>query len=87
MIEELVTQLQFYSNINPNKIRIVGLSNGAALANNIFIQNTNLGIDIICTTTLFYYYIFYNKSYNYYYPQAVSQLNEPQYHQNNFCLQ
>ena len=64
MVEELVTQLQSYSNINPNKIRIVGLSNGAALANNIFIQNTNPGIDIICA--------------------AVSQLNEPQYHQNNF---
>ena len=67
MVEELVTQLQSYSNINPNKIRIVGLSNGAALANNIFIQNTNPVIDIICA--------------------AVSQLNEPQYHQNNFWIQ
>ena len=37
-----------YSNINLNKIRILGSSNGAGLANNIFIQNENPNIDIIC---------------------------------------
>ena len=49
MIYDLVNQLQSYSNINSNKIRILGFSNGAALANNVFIQNDNQGIDIICS--------------------------------------
>jgi poly(3-hydroxybutyrate) depolymerase len=48
MVNDLVDSLQLYSNINPNKIRILGSSNGAGLANNIFIENTNSGIDIIC---------------------------------------
>ena len=48
MINDLVNILQTYSNINPNKIRIIGSSNGAGLANNIFIENKNTGIDIVC---------------------------------------
>lgn len=48
MINDLVNILQAYSNINPNKIRIIGSSNGAGLANNIFIENSNTGIDIVC---------------------------------------
>lgn len=48
MVTDLVTQLQGYSNINPNKIRILGFSNGSGLANRVFIENTNNGIDIIC---------------------------------------
>ena len=48
MIDELVNTLSNYSNINLNKIRILGSSNGAGLANNIFIQNENPNIDIIC---------------------------------------
>lgn len=48
MIEDLVTKLQDYDNVNPNKIRIVGSSNGAGLANRVFIENENSGIDIIC---------------------------------------
>lgn len=48
MVDELINQIQTYSNINPNKIRILGSSNGAGLANNIFIQNKNSGVDIIC---------------------------------------
>jgi poly(3-hydroxybutyrate) depolymerase len=48
MINDLVNLLQGYSNIDPNKIRIIGSSNGAGLANNIFIENNNTGIDIIC---------------------------------------
>ena len=48
MINDLVNILQAYSNINPNKIRILGSSNGAGLANNIFIENKNTGIDIVC---------------------------------------
>tara|TARA_B110000503_G_C7125898_1_gene404587 strand:+ start:467 stop:1600 length:1134 start_codon:yes stop_codon:yes gene_type:complete len=48
MIEDLVTLLQSYNNINPNQIRIIGSSNGAGLANRVFIENTNSGIDIVC---------------------------------------
>lgn len=48
MVDELVSTLTNYSNINFNKIRILGSSNGAGLANNIFIQNENPNIDIIC---------------------------------------
>ena len=64
MINELVELLQTYHNVDSNRIRILGISNGSALANRVFIENTNLGIDIICT--------------------IVSQLSEPQYHNNNF---
>jgi len=49
MVDELINNLQTYSNVNPNKIRIIGSSNGAGLANNIFIQNKNSGVDIICS--------------------------------------
>ena len=48
MVTDLINQLQTYSNINPNKIRIAGTSNGAALANRIFIENNNTGVDLIC---------------------------------------
>ena len=48
MINDLVNILQAYSNINPNKIRIIGSSNGAGLANNVYIENNNTGIDIVC---------------------------------------
>ena len=48
MIDDLVNILQGYSNIDQNRIRIVGSSNGAGLANNVFIQNDNPGIDIVC---------------------------------------
>ena len=48
MVDELINQVQTYSNINPNKIRILGSSNGAGLANNVFIQNKNSGVDIVC---------------------------------------
>ncbi len=48
MIDDLVNNLQGYTNVNPNKIRILGTSNGAGLANRIFIENTNPAIDIVC---------------------------------------
>lgn len=48
MVTDLILQLQTYNNINPNKIRILGSSNGAALANRVYIENTNPGVDIIC---------------------------------------
>lgn len=64
MVNDLIVDLQTYSNINPNQVRILGFSNGSGLANRAFIQNTNTGVDIVCA--------------------IVSQLNEPQYHANNF---
>ena len=48
MINDLVNILQAYSNINPNKIRILGFSNGAGLANNSVVENKNTAIDIVC---------------------------------------
>ena len=49
MIIDLVNILQTYTNVDTNKIRILGTSNGAGLANRVFIENTNAGIDIICS--------------------------------------
>ena len=49
MINDLVNILQTYTNVDTNKIRILGISNGAGLANRVFIENTNAGIDIICS--------------------------------------
>jgi poly(3-hydroxybutyrate) depolymerase len=48
MISDLLRQLQGYTNVNRNKIRILGISNGAGLANRIFIENKNSGIDMVC---------------------------------------
>ncbi len=48
MVAELVVQLQGYQNVNANQIRLLGLSNGGALANRILIENDNPGIDAIC---------------------------------------
>ena len=48
MINDLIENLQGYTNVNPNKFRILGTSNGAGLANRIFIENTNNRIDIVC---------------------------------------
>jgi poly(3-hydroxybutyrate) depolymerase len=49
MINDLVNILQTYTtNVNPNKIRILGVSNGSGLTNRVFIENTNLGIDMVC---------------------------------------
>ena len=48
MIGDLVDKLQTYSNVNPNKIRLIGSSNGSGLCNRVFIENDDPGIDIIC---------------------------------------
>ena len=49
MINDLVNILQTYTtNVNPNKIRILGVSNGSGLTNRVFIENTNPGIDMVC---------------------------------------
>ena len=64
MMNDLIDSLQTYTNINPNKIRVLGTSNGSALTNRVFIENKNTGVDIFCA--------------------IVSQLNENQYHENDF---
>lgn len=48
MVGDLIDILQTYSNVNPNQIRILGSSNGSALANRVFIENKDPGIDIVC---------------------------------------
>jgi hypothetical protein len=48
MVGDLVNEIQTYSNVNPNQIRVLGSSNGSALANRVFIENKNAGVDAIC---------------------------------------
>jgi poly(3-hydroxybutyrate) depolymerase len=48
MINDLINILQGYTNVNPYKFRVLGTSNGAGMANRVFIENTNDSIDIIC---------------------------------------
>ena len=48
MMNELIDTIQQFNNINPNKIRILGISNGAGLANSLYIENLNPGVDRIC---------------------------------------
>ncbi len=48
MVGELIERVQAFENVDPDRIRIVGFSNGSALANNVLIQNTNPGLDAVC---------------------------------------
>lgn len=45
MVGELVEHIQTFDNIDADRIRIVGVSNGSALANRVLIQNDNPGLD------------------------------------------
>ena len=47
MLGELVDTLQVFTNVNPNTIRVLGFSNGAALANRLLIENDDPGIETI----------------------------------------
>ena len=47
MIGELIESLQTFTNVDPDRIRIVGFSNGSALANSVFIENGNPGLDTV----------------------------------------
>lgn len=49
MVGDLVERLQAFDNINPNAIRLLGFSNGASLANRVLLENTNPGIDTVCS--------------------------------------
>lgn len=46
MLSDLINQLQTYSNVNVNQIRLLGSSNGSALMNRAFIELQNSGIDM-----------------------------------------
>lgn len=50
MVRELIETIQGFDNVNPDAIRILGYSNGAALAHRVYIENDNPGIDAVVTT-------------------------------------
>ena len=75
MIDDLVEQLQTYDNVNPNQIRIIGSSNGSALANRVFIENNNPGIDIVCAIVSQLSEAQYHDS-NFYYPSGNTGGNQ-----------
>ena len=54
MVDELITRLQQFDNVNGDRIQIVGVSNGSALANQVLIENDNPGLtDIVgCVSPL-----------------------------------
>ncbi len=47
MVSDLIKSLSEFENVDFQRIRIIGFSNGAALANRIFIENKNEAIDRI----------------------------------------
>lgn len=49
VVRELIETLQGFDNVNPDAIRILGYSNGAALAHRVYIENDNPGIDAVVT--------------------------------------
>ena len=49
MVDELMTTLQAFDNVNPDAIRIIGSSNGASLANRVFLESSNPGLDTVCS--------------------------------------
>ena len=49
MLQELFAKLKVYENVDGSKIRIIGFSNGAALANRAYISLDESGIDQIVT--------------------------------------
>ena len=64
MLEALIANVKGFDNVDSDRIRLVGGSNGAGLVNNFYIQNDDPSIDRVCG--------------------VVSQLNEPQYHNDAF---
>lgn len=49
MIEELVGILKGFDNVNPAAIRLLGLSNGASLANRVLLEVDEPAIDTVCS--------------------------------------
>lgn len=48
MLESLIASIKSYSNVNADRIRLVGGSNGSALVNNFYIQNDDPSVDRVC---------------------------------------
>ncbi|MEE2907243.1 MAG: hypothetical protein VX527_05350 [Planctomycetota bacterium] len=48
MVSELIETLQEFDNVNPQAIRLLGFSNGSALANSVLIEDTNAGLEAVC---------------------------------------
>ena len=71
MIVDLINSLKNFSNINLNEIRILGVSNGAGLANKIFIENKDPRIDIVCAVVSQLNVPQYHLE-NYYCPSTIS---------------
>lgn len=69
MLGDLIDEIQSYKNINPDKIRVIGHSNGAALSNRLFIENKNSGVDIICAIASQLSDIQFHNN-NFYYPSG-----------------
>ena len=49
MLENLIDILKSYENVDGTKVRIIGFSNGAALANRAYVQLSDSAVDHIVT--------------------------------------
>lgn len=54
-LQDLVTQLKTFVNVDTTKIRLVGYSNGAALANRAFVQMDDTSIDSVVSIAAQYF--------------------------------
>lgn len=71
MVSDLIDSLQAFSNVDPDKIRILGTSLGAALANRVFIENKDTGVDIVCAVVAHLTEASYHNN-NFYLPSGVT---------------
>lgn len=76
MIGDLIDSLQLYSNINPNRIRLLGFSNGSALSNRVFIENKDAGLDAVCAVVSQLSEAQYRNN-TFYYPADSTGGNDP----------
>ena len=76
MVTDLVNQLQSFTNVDASKIRIIGFSNGSALANRVLIENSNTGIDLICSMVTQLTEASYHNG-SFYYPLGPTNSNLP----------
>lgn len=71
MLQELCTKLKTFENVDRTKIRIIGFSNGAALANRAYVQLSESSIDQIVTIATSFSGLMYRDS-NFYIPTNES---------------
>ncbi|MFK7923178.1 MAG: T9SS type A sorting domain-containing protein [Bacteroidia bacterium] len=76
MMEDLIDSIQMYENINPNQIRILGISNGAGLANRVFVENSDPGVDMVCAVVTQLSEAQYRNG-NFYYPNGPTGGTDP----------